>query len=608
MAMFLLGCSSLALVPSASATGSVNGKTIVVDPGHGGKDPGAVANGIQEKTVTLAVAQQLAAILQAEGAHVVMTRSADVNPAPNGTVDDDLRARINMAQQAHANAFVSIHANEAADPNVSGASTFYGPVCGFYSGVKLSATDVGRSYSLAQKIQASLVGRTHERDDGTPAAAFWVLGNPGIPAILVETAFLSNKADAAKLVDPGYQRLLADAIGDGFNAFFASGDAAGTPAAPKEGLAGCTGTAAKDDRSQSEPKSQPAEHWVQTVVSAPLLSGADPKAKVFATLPPFSYLKVLGQSGDFLNVLNPATNGPGYVEAKKVGPSGPPPPPPAFEPFWVQTFRSTQLWSGPSGGVSFGPLPAWSYLQVLAPSSTSRFYVRIAASGNVAYVDRADVGPSGPPPAATPASAKPAEVPQAKLARAPAGPTASATPTIVVVAAGDTLSAIATRVGVSIADLTAANRLKPDGTILVGQKLVVPGGKPAAAPSPAAVPKTGSGPASGSTVVVAAGDTLSGIAASAGVSVSDLTAANHLSPDDLITVGQKLVVPAASPAGTTPTVNPASPGTVTIGTGDTLSAIAARLGVPVQALVDLNHLKSPDDIQAGQALRVPAAS
>jgi len=90
--------------------------------------------------------------------------------------------------------------------------------------------------------------------------------------------------------------------------------------------------------------------------------------------------------------------------------------------------------------------------------------------------------------------------------------------------------------------------------------------------------------------------------------VSDLTAANHLSPDDLITVGQKLVVPAASPAGTTPTVNPASPGTVTIGTGDTLSAIAARLGVPVQALVDLNHLKSPDDIQAGQALRVPAAS
>jgi N-acetylmuramoyl-L-alanine amidase len=142
-------------------------------------------------------------------------------------VDDDLRARINMAQQAHANAFVSIHANEAADPNVSGASTFYGPVCGFYSGVKLSATDVGRSYSLAQKIQASLVGRTHERDDGTPAAAFWVLGNPGIPAILVETAFLSNKADAAKLVDPGYQRLLADAIGDGFNAFFASGDAAG---------------------------------------------------------------------------------------------------------------------------------------------------------------------------------------------------------------------------------------------------------------------------------------------------------------------------------------------------------------------------------------------
>jgi len=186
----LLACSLLALAPPAGGAGSVNGKTIVVDPGHGGKDPGAIANGVQEKVVPLAVGQQLAAILQAEGARVIMTRSSDVNPAPNGNLDDDLQARVNAAQQAHANAFVSIHGNEASDPNVSGVMTFYGPACGFYSGVKLSPTDVGRSYSLAQKVQAAVAARTHERDGGTPATAFWVLGNPGVPAILLETGFL----------------------------------------------------------------------------------------------------------------------------------------------------------------------------------------------------------------------------------------------------------------------------------------------------------------------------------------------------------------------------------------------------------------------------------
>ncbi|MBV8083813.1 MAG: N-acetylmuramoyl-L-alanine amidase [Chloroflexi bacterium] len=602
-AIALLGLGGQVLVPPAGAAASVNGKTIVVDPGHGGKDPGAVDNGIQEKSITLAVGQQLASILQAEGAQVVMTRTTDVNPAPSGTVDDDLQARVGLAQQSHANLFISIHANEAADPTVTGATTFYGPVCGFYSGVTLSPTDVGRSYSLAQKVQAAIVARTQEHDNGTPAAAFWVLGNPGIPAILVETAFLSNKNDAAKLVDPGYQHLLADSIADGLNAFFASGDATGTPPAPKDGLAGCSGTAAKDDRSQSPAPPQPVERWVQTIVAAPLLSGPDPNAKVFTTLPAFSYLKILGQSGDFLNVLNPATNGPGFVEAKKVGPSGPPPPPPTFQPFWVQSFRPTQLWSGTDGNaVNFGPLPTWSYLQVLAPTSTSRFQVRIAASGNVAYVDQADVGPSGAPPAASAAPAQPAAA--SPPTPAPTTPTANSGPTTVTVAAGDTLSAIAGRAGVSVASLIAANHLDSDGTILAGQQLSIPGAGAAPATAPSATPA----PQPTSTVVVAAGDTLTSIAARAGVSVAALAAANHLTPDGIIAIGQKLTVPAggASTPAPSPKQSPAT--TATVNPGDTLSAIAAHAGVSVQALVDLNHLKSPDDIQAGQTLKIPASS
>src|ERR1051325_5851116 len=74
-AISLVALGALALMPPAAAAASVNGRTIVIDPGHGGKDPGAIANGIQEKTITLAVGQQLAGILQAEGAHVIMTRS-----------------------------------------------------------------------------------------------------------------------------------------------------------------------------------------------------------------------------------------------------------------------------------------------------------------------------------------------------------------------------------------------------------------------------------------------------------------------------------------------------------------------------------------------------
>lgn len=534
-AVFAAACL-LSLSQPAAAAGGISGKTIVVDPGHGGKDPGAIANGIQEKTVTLPIAQQLASILQAQGVRVVMTRSSDVNPAPNGSVDDDLQARVSIAQQAHADAFVSIHANQSGDPNVSGATTYYGPVCGYYSGATMSPTDVGRSYSLARKVQASLVARTQERDNGAKNTAFWVLGNPGIPAILVETAFLSNPGEAAKLKDPGYQHLIADAIGDGLNGYFGSPDSTSSPTAPADALASCSARASKDD---SGGAAQP-DRWVQTFLATGLMSGTDAKATTFASLPAFTYLKWVGQQGNFLYVVNPDTNGPGYVDASKVGPSGPPPPPPVFQPFWVENFKATQLWSGlGAGAVSFGALPVWSYLNVVAPQSGPRLFVRVPATGNVAYVDATDVGPSGPPPtpSAAPAAAS-APAPASPPTPAASKPPASATS--VVVAQGDTLSAIGQRFGVSVDSLISANHLTPDGLITIGQKLVIPGGSGAASP-------------------------------------------------------QRAAAPAASVT------------TVTVNDGDTLSAIAARYGVSVQAIVSLNGLDSPDNIRAGQTLKVPGS-
>jgi N-acetylmuramoyl-L-alanine amidase len=372
------GTLALAAPVAPSPAQPLAGKTIVVDPGHGGRDPGAMANGLREKDLTLAMGLALEPLLESRGATVVMTRTSDAALGPN--TDADLQARVTAAQRAHANAFVSVHVNDISDPNYSGATTYYGPTCGFYSGVSQSAADVGRSYSLGRRIQASLVSQTAEADHGTRNQIFWVLGNPGIPAVLVETAFLSNKAEAAKLADPAYQAQIVHAIGDGITDFFASGDANREPWAPQEALRGCAAAAPP----------APPEVWVQTFLPAPLTSGADPNSQQFTLLPPFSYLKVTGQAKGYLYVINPDTNGPGYVEASKVGPSS---PPPSFKPFWVKNFTRTGVWSATTGGVQFGIAPQWSLFQVVAEQDGPRLFVRVAATGNVAYVDARSVGP-----------------------------------------------------------------------------------------------------------------------------------------------------------------------------------------------------------------------
>ena len=366
--------------PIAPPAQPLAGKTIVVDPGHGGRDTGAIANGIREKDLTLAMGLSLESLLRSRGANVVMTRTTDTALGPD--TNADLQVRVDDAKAAHANAFVAVHVNEIGDPNYSGATTYFGPNCGYYSGASQSATDVGRSYSLGHRIQSNLVAQTGETDHGTRSEIFWVLGNAGIPSVLVETAFLSNKPEAAKLVNPAYQAQIVHAIADGVTDFFASGDAQGDPPAPSSAIRNCGAPAG------------PPETWVETFLPAPLLSGADPNALQFTTLPPFSYLKVLGQAKGYFYVLNPKTNGPGYVPAAKVGPSG---PPPSFQPFWVKNFKPTGVWSAPAGGAAFGLAPRWSAFQVLKPQDGPRLFVRVKATGNVAYVDAKDVGPVGAP-------------------------------------------------------------------------------------------------------------------------------------------------------------------------------------------------------------------
>jgi N-acetylmuramoyl-L-alanine amidase len=181
--------------PPVGFPGVPNGRMVVmIDPGHGGPDPGAVGiGGLQEKNVILPIAQRVAAILEQQGIQAILTRTGDY--------DLDLEPRVQMAKQAQANLFVSIHANAIANrPDVNGLETYY------YS---------SSSQRLAQTIQNSILQSVDVRDRGVRQARFYVLRNNPMPAVLVEVGFVTGEQDKPRLASADYQNQLAQAIAFG---------------------------------------------------------------------------------------------------------------------------------------------------------------------------------------------------------------------------------------------------------------------------------------------------------------------------------------------------------------------------------------------------------
>ena len=173
------------------------------------------------------------------------------------------------------------------------------------------------------------------------------------------------------------------------------------------------------------------------------------------------------------------------------------------------------------------------------------------------------------------------------------GAGAAATPTtlptmVVVVQRGDSLSAIAAEYGVTMAALIEANNITDPDTVHVGQELLVPG---------ATRPITPTGPV---IVTVRSGDSLSKIAAEYGVSVSALMSLNGITDPDRLSVGQQLTIP-----GSMPPTSTLPPLIVTVVSGDSLSGIAAAQGVTVSALMDANGITNPNLLSIGQELRIP---
>jgi N-acetylmuramoyl-L-alanine amidase len=218
-------------------------RRIVVDPGHGGHDPGAIGgNGTKEKDVVLQIGLKLAKRLREElGLDVVMTRSTDVFL--------ELQERTAIANQVGADLFVSVHANASPNRNAAGIETYYLNLAKTEKAAQLAAIENGTtlekvsllqavlfdlmanyklndSAHLADEVQKAVLrkvsGPYGSKNLGVKQGPFYVLVGASMPSILVETAFLSNEKEEVRLKDPQYQDTTAEGIVEGIRGYMAS--------------------------------------------------------------------------------------------------------------------------------------------------------------------------------------------------------------------------------------------------------------------------------------------------------------------------------------------------------------------------------------------------
>jgi N-acetylmuramoyl-L-alanine amidase CwlD len=196
-------------VTTAEAPMSTNPRLIVIDPGHGGSDTGAMHNGLVEKVLTLDISMRLRTILTSRGWTVKMTRERDVDVvAPDDDARTELQGRCDVANNAGARLFVSVHINAFTTSDLNGTTTYY-----YKPGDE----------TFAEAVQHRLIPLLGTKDDGVKHENLYVVRHTTMPAILVETAFLSNPDDAAKLRNPAFLQNVAEGIADGI------GDYAGSP-------------------------------------------------------------------------------------------------------------------------------------------------------------------------------------------------------------------------------------------------------------------------------------------------------------------------------------------------------------------------------------------
>mgnify|MGYP000018985994 CR=1 FL=1 len=201
LSMFFLSHRGAEYLSSSSTNVATNGKVIVIDAGHGGKDPGKIGiDGQLEKEINLQIAEIVKTFLEMDGFEVVMTRSDDGGlydeNASNKKVQD-MKRRIQVIEEANPLLVVSIHQNSYPEEYVKGGQVFY------YG----TSTE---SKSLAEIIQKNLKELDPENHREAKAnTSYYLLKKTSKPIVIVECGFLSNREEAGKLCDAVYQEKLA---------------------------------------------------------------------------------------------------------------------------------------------------------------------------------------------------------------------------------------------------------------------------------------------------------------------------------------------------------------------------------------------------------------
>ncbi|MDQ7092370.1 N-acetylmuramoyl-L-alanine amidase [Desulfosporosinus sp. PR] len=187
------------------------GKTIMLDPGHGGPDTGAIGpNHTYEKNNTLPIAQDLSTILQQAGAKVLLTRSDDSSPAANYSEVEDLQARVDEAAKSKPDLFISIHNDSFSNPAVQGTTTYY---C-------QENPQEQKSQQLASSIQNAVIDTVKTNNRGAKEANFYVIRYTSMPAVLLEAAFISSPYEEARLQNDTFRKNVAAAIFHGIYNYY----------------------------------------------------------------------------------------------------------------------------------------------------------------------------------------------------------------------------------------------------------------------------------------------------------------------------------------------------------------------------------------------------
>lgn len=196
---------------SQTSNNRFNDITVVIDPGHGGEDGGAVANGIVEKDINLSISKKLKSVFRSSGFNVVLTRDKDEMINTDGdTIGSkkvsDMKNRLSVYNQNENNVVISIHQNKFTQEKYSGAQVFYS--------FKNSKSEV-----LAQSIRNSIVTYLqpdNNRECKRTTKDIYLLYNANVPSVIVECGFISNVSEAEKLKTDDYQNQLAYSIYIGF--------------------------------------------------------------------------------------------------------------------------------------------------------------------------------------------------------------------------------------------------------------------------------------------------------------------------------------------------------------------------------------------------------